>query len=248
VSRIKFPSLSMSDKYVWLFTSEWDFRRTPMVCNSFQMYETLGDGTTSHTPDWPISQELLPDYLESLAVAMLGNPELIGAAQYTLGQGPSDDAIEFAASIKFKPSDEDYGKRRFFSKAEQKISSSASKEHDKRYERIVEWMNAEATAILGLCLPGHCDNWERYLYAEAVRKWCNTNDGHGYMQPAPEHLKWWHDRELSIRVEYALDCCHSAMAAVRQRAAAEGMADCIKRQVERRRLASAETAELAVAS
>lgn len=190
--RVKFKSFKQPDKYGYSYdTDAWTSRAE--VSSAFRIFETYGDGLTQHSGDWPITKDFLPDYLASLAVAM-SEPdpdELIQSVGYTLSRGPSDEEIAFAAGVIWKESDQDWNKRRWFSLELKKITSSAAKEHDKRFSRIEKHHDGTPGAVYTILKPEYSGDLERYLYAEGVRTWFNHLPNGQHMDMAPLFLGWW---------------------------------------------------------
>ena len=67
----------------------------------------------------------------------------------------SNDLIKFALSVKYKE-----GKRQYYSLKEQKISTSDSKRHDKRWEQINEYHDGKFASVMGLlCMNEGWTTW-----------------------------------------------------------------------------------------
>jgi hypothetical protein len=92
----KFKSLAHEQEFGYSFDSQaWD-SHAPIESN-FRVFQNYNDGLTAHTPDWSVHLEQLPDYLASLAQAMLTDDELAQALVFTFARRPSVAQIEFAA-------------------------------------------------------------------------------------------------------------------------------------------------------
>lgn len=101
----KFQSLAHEKEYGYSYDSQqWD-THAPIESN-FRVFQTLNDGLTQHSPCWSVTVDLLADYLASLAQAMLTDDELTQALVYTFARRPSVEQIEFAASVKYKATEE----------------------------------------------------------------------------------------------------------------------------------------------
>ena len=71
----KFASIANSAKFGYSFDSDkWEYRANPFLTQKFRMFETMGDGMTQHSHDWPVTEEYAIDYLFSLAVIILESP------------------------------------------------------------------------------------------------------------------------------------------------------------------------------
>ncbi len=214
-----FPSLQNPDKYAYKYDSQPDGYQGTVHCN-FRVYETYGDGQCQHSPDWPIARNLMADYLASLATAMLEDTELIDNTHYLIDCGPNDAQIAFAASVIHKDSDESYQKRRYFSPNELKLSSSASKEHDRRFEQIQSWCDGSPDSIYRILIRASPTDLERYAYAESIRQWIHSHAPKLYMPPATEFLKWG-DRDAAHQLRHAYAACLSIIRSYRLRSEAE---------------------------
>jgi hypothetical protein len=210
-----FPSLQHPDKYAYKYDSHPDGYQGTVHCN-FRVYETFGDGQCQHSPDWPIARNLMADYLASLATVMLEDTQLIDNTHYLIDCGPNQNQIAFAASVVHKESDDGYQKRRYCSLSELKVSSSASKEHDRRYERIQPWCDGSPDSIYRILIPASPIDLQRYAYAESIRQWIHANAPKLYMPLTAEFLKWG-DRDAAHQLRHAYAACLSIIRSYRLR-------------------------------
>ena len=199
-----FPSIQHSDKYAFRYDSCPDGYDGAVHYN-FRLYETYGDGQCQHSPARPITREFMADYLASIATAMLDDAELIDAAGYIIDCGPNQARIAFAASVLYKPSDSSYSKTRYFSIEEQKISSSSSKQHDRRYEPIAAWCDGTPGAIQQMLLRSIPDDLRRYACAYAIREWVLTSTK--LDMPLVGQFLNWGDREMANELRHAYGAC-----------------------------------------
>ncbi len=165
----RFPSLAHPTKYAYAFDTS-AYSSSSETCGYFRQFETYGDGLTQHGGDWSVMFAHLTDFLASLAEAMLSNPELIRAVGGILNPYPHVESIEFAASVVFRESDEDWTKRRYYSVSLKKIGNR-TKEHDKRFSEIHKYLDGSCASILRLVLSDYSSGLERYLAHETIRLW-----------------------------------------------------------------------------
>lgn len=192
----KFPSVGNPSKYGYAFDSDsWHSTDRYPVENKFRMFETYGDGLTQHSGDWAVSYEFLADYLISLAVYMLAHKEdaeLFDRIGYIVLNGPRPALVEFAASIAWAEKDEPFGKQRYYSLSDQKITRNQEKRHDKRYKEIDKYLNGSAKSIFTVLMGDkeYADGMERLCYAYAVKKYIDDQPS-GWMDHPTTLLGWW---------------------------------------------------------
>jgi hypothetical protein len=141
---IRFTSVLNPDKYGFVCEpsdmEHWDMcYRTPNILSYRAFYfETLGDGTTQHTPLNCVQNDghIGVDWMLSLAHHLSAHPEDCEAARLgeLFGYGlPNRESAQFVASIK-EPKETDPAI--YYSLAERKVSKSESKRHDKRWFQL----------------------------------------------------------------------------------------------------------------
>jgi hypothetical protein len=210
---VTFPSLMHPTEFGYAFDSESWRRDNGGVEAKFRMFYTYGDGLTKHSNDWAVTYEYLGDYLASLAQFMLANRppypttndedptwteterqriQLARSIGYIVLERPPLANIEFAASIIWKESDDEYGKYRYYSLAEKKITRNKEKQHDKRYHRIERSDDGSSGAILRIIRSEHTDGMELLCYATAIKEWTDTQPDKWCDSPA-RLLGWWKD-------------------------------------------------------
>ena len=252
----KFKSIAFSEKYGYTFDSEaWEYRATPFLTQKFRIFETYGDGLCQHSHDWPVTEDFAIDYLYSLAAVVKDDQELAEAAAYTCNYTIHKERLEFAASLKYdEKKDNEWGKYRYFSVSEQKVTRNREKEHDTRYRRLTEYQNGTAESILRLVTNEHSDGYERWQIADAVRNWVADNLKSGYMDMPAVQLKWFagkqHDQyEKAREFRDAHETLKAACEQWRNKRQAEQFLDCYQRNLEnkarREAAATAETTEAA---
>jgi hypothetical protein len=221
----KFKPLAHSDEFGYAYDSQAMDFNAPFL-DHFRIYHTYGHDLVQHSPDWSVTVDQAADYLASLAEAMKDDQELLEAVRFHISRRPSRKEIEFAASIKWK---ED-SKVRYFSVAEQRISSSDSKRHDKRYQEIGSQCDGTAQSIFRILVREYAAGLERYCYAHAIREWClenGSNDDRPYMQLPGLFMNWFKSpagrdkREEAQRINDGYEACWYLVQASYNRAAAE---------------------------
>ena len=192
--------------------------------------------------------EYLADYLASLAEAMLTDAELSHELFFTIHQRPDAKHIAWAASVIYKaPKDGEYtSKRRYFSATQMKVSSSPSKQYDKRYEELREIHDGSPNSIYRILLPEYADGLQKYIYASAIRDWLLEQEG-GYMELPAEFLKWFDDRNKSLRLRDAYEACKNITESCRLRANVESSLANYKRSVQPKEPEPAAAADAAIA-
>ena len=110
----------------------WDACRRSVGClgGAFGYFETLGDGTTQHTPLMPARAEHFTDYCASLVSHCLKNPDARLSTHLFGLDSAHPDIIRFLASIQSKD------KRQWFTLDGCKVSTSTSHQYDKRWHPV----------------------------------------------------------------------------------------------------------------
>jgi hypothetical protein len=227
----KFKSLAGTE-FAYCYDSQQYGGNAPIDAN-FRQFYVYNDGLTAHSADWPIQKENIADYLGSLAEAMLTDAELANELSFKFGRKPSVKQIEFAAGIIYKSpkENESFLKRTYFSVSELKVSTSPSKQHDKRYEEVRSIHDGSPAAIFRILIPEYASGLERYLYADAIREWAIEQDGMWMEQPW-EFLKWAEDRDKGYLISNSLRACLSLVEARRLTYTAEASLANYKRRIE----------------
>ena len=220
----RFPSIAHTD-HAYAFDSDaWTSQA--QVNTNFRMYQTYGDGLTQHSSDWPITIEHMPDYLMSLAQAMLSDAELTERLSYRLARSPRPEDIEFCAGVVFKPQSEGstYEKKtRYYSVSERKVTSNPEKQHDKRYQQVENSHDGSPNAIYRMLLPEYAHALEAYQFAAAVHKyWLSLPSSHPfYMEMPALFLEWTKDRDEARSFRDSFDAALAVVESSRLRSSAE---------------------------
>jgi hypothetical protein len=185
----KFPSLAYPAKYGYIYDSG-SWKTHALVDMHMLMFETYGDGHTQHSPELPIVEQFTADYLNSLAAAMLADPELADTMTWRFPHLPDPARIAFAASV-IDNDETGYAKPRYYSLEFLKVTS-ADKRHDKRWERIERRHDGSGGAIYNMLHQDYARGLENFVLADAIRGWLNKSPKHGYgsMAEPTEWLKW----------------------------------------------------------
>ncbi len=232
----KFNSIARPNEFG--FSYDTDCYGSSTVSDRFRMFQTYGDGLIQHSSDFAITWAYAPDYLAALATAMLTDEELVSHVAFTLDKGRMTQEFEFAAGVVFKETDREYGKGRFYSMEERKVSSSQAKRHDKRYFEIAPWMDGSPDAIYRMVLPEWADGIHRYVIAESLRDWVLAQDSKRglYMPLAATFLKLENgDRDYAQSMRSAYNACLLLIRAYQMRTEAESHLGNVTRSMERKR-------------
>ena len=169
---IRFPSLLAPDKTGYEFTGDsmtfWEaaYRNGGVLHGAFGQYDTYGDGNTQHSALFPCGASQFTDFCISLVDHILKHPEAMegfGASGHTFAfDRLSVNKIKFLAGIIFKES-----KAQWFNLADEKVTTSKSKEYDKRWFRVPDWADATIASAYNLYFLTleHRSNylWELYV-------------------------------------------------------------------------------------
>ena len=154
------PSVLNLDKIVYCISNNHDYNSPSHMYLGYNIkqYETYGDGTTQHSRAYYASTGQAYDFLLSFAAFLADDtkatPEAMEAIRYNLGwhmQRMNETAAKFLASLIY-----DAEKRgRYYSMELEKVSSSESKRHDKRWELIPDYADGSTEAIARLWFSQH---------------------------------------------------------------------------------------------
>ena len=243
----KFASIANSAKFGYSFDSDkWEYRANPFLTQKFRMFETMGDGMTQHSHDWPVTEEYAIDYLFSLAVVLLEDEEIGSNYGHMFHAQPRPDALKFAASLVFdSEKDKEWNKKRYYSMSELKVSRNPKLQYDTRYKELNEYQDGTAGAILALVMPQSPDGLEAWQYADAVRTWVAENLKSGYMEMPAVHLKWFESAkfergrqadqyQLARDFRDAFEACQTAVDSHFNRRRATQYVECYRSELQRR--------------
>lgn len=205
----KFPNIAQAGALSFLYDTEASFTDDP-TSGHFRVLN-FGDRYASS-----VRPNHLADYLASLAEAMLADRALGSAAVSVLMDRPSVESIQFAASLVCKSTDIDGSKPRFWSLDQRTVSSSLSKQHDKRYKQVADWMDPSPAAILRTLTSDYGSPFQRYSCVEAVRDWV-LSQNEGAMEMPGLYIGWFDDHLRARRLHAAYTLALCAAQAVQQR-------------------------------
>jgi hypothetical protein len=227
----KFSSIGHSTEFAYSYDSQaWDSKAP--IESKFRVFHNYGDQLVAHSPDWSVTVDLLPDYLMSLAQAMLTDAELANELYFTIWRRPDAKHIQWASTVIFKAPKEGTfnAKPTYFSAKELKLSKAPAKQYDKRFEEVRDIHDGSPNSIFRILLPEYADGMEKYATAEAIRDWLMEHDG--YMELAAEFLKWFNgDREKARQLRDAYEACKDITEAHRLRANVESRLENYKRRI-----------------
>lgn len=147
-------------------------------------YDTYGDGMTQHSHELPIHLDDMEDFLASLAVYLTEGAgsdrqihiELV-ERNWPKNYSLSNQRILFLAGLRQKD-----GKTTYFSLTENKVSSSDSKRHDKRWVEVPDWADGSPAAVYRLAFQSEeldfRDMLTRYALYDEIRDVISTTLGY----------------------------------------------------------------------
>ena len=204
-------------------------------------FQTYGDGNIQHSPEAAVQVDAFVDFCASLAKAILdGNTIAWKILAQHLPPGVNTERIRFAMSVQHKE-----GKTRYYSMSEKKVSSSESKAHDRRWEKVEDWMDGSVTATYRLARGNGSDYkfLEAYGIAHQVRETCALlNDDYG---PLPTEMLGADDRfdTLTVRDQFdAFRSIQSLAKAWHEREYGERLVNCLLENLKRRQEENAQPA------
>ena len=107
---------------------------------------TYNDGLVQHSPDNIVSENAVLDFLSSLAIYLVDNPDQIKSLCKVFYLDYLDkNLLTFLSKLKYK---ED--KKIYYSFLERKISSNYNKRHDVRWSEVDPWMDGSLKSIITL--------------------------------------------------------------------------------------------------
>jgi hypothetical protein len=184
MARFVFASIAHANAHCYVYDS--DNRDIPRfdINRHFRMFDTMGDGTIAHTPDYGVPQPKLTDYLFSLAQAMLKTEGLIDAVSFDLRPRVDKADIAFAEAVRYKE-----GKTRYFSVREKKLTASESKRHDKRYEEVCPRHDGTVLSVFNILSQSYYDPWQSYVLMWTILDWFSTEKS-TFAGRTMDLLKW----------------------------------------------------------
>lgn len=148
---IRFPSVLNPTKVGYEWTNDsmtfWDtaYHSVGVLHCSAGFYETFGDGNCQHTPLTACRANQMTDFCLSLARYLLANPAE-EFQTYALQLKPcSRETVLFLAGINYKEA-----KRQWFNLTDNKLSTSDSKRHDKRWHEVPSWADGTVASAIQL--------------------------------------------------------------------------------------------------
>lgn len=178
----QFKSVLHGDKIAYKLTDDWNWngRGNAPLGIQLEQYETYGDNLTQHSNSWCVQFSDLTDACLSLASAILEDPMSdewrSGARMFT---ELNSETAQFLFTVKFR---ED--KDQWFNLSERKLTSSKTKQYDRRWSKVESWMDGTPSAAFSIiCQDRNYDWLERVCIAEDLRQFS------GYCQESTEVLK-----------------------------------------------------------
>jgi hypothetical protein len=214
-----FASIAHSADYGYAFDSDaWEYNARPFLSCKFRMYQTYGDGMRQHSNDLPVIEDFAIDYLNSLAAAMLEDEALaeeVGRLHYETRQA----LMQFAASLVYHPEkDSGFGRTRYFSVQQGKVSRNQEKQHDDRYKALSDSHTGSAESIYKILVSEHSEGYERWQLANNVRNWAVEHLKNYFMEMPAVFLNWFaQDSRKARAFRDAHEACEGIAKACRYR-------------------------------
>jgi len=170
-SRFTFKSRENGDKIGYSFDRADLSNHTGFYGNPAQylgqhcyQYDTYGDGSTQHSPDYLVGKEGLRDYWGSLAYHLVEHPEDIPIVEKEWPRGISTTTVAFFMKVKHDPN-----KKRWYCLATEKVSASEKKRHDKRWQEVPEWADGTTNAIYRFMIQSFHSFTDRLVRISQIR-------------------------------------------------------------------------------
>lgn len=182
----------------------------------------------------PITAEYVGDYLISLAQVISGAEDAARSIAYFLTAGPSDEAIEFAASVKYKePKQNKKGYwvgNQYYSMQFQRVSTVSSKQYDKRWERVADFHNGSFESVMRLVSPQPGEKFNHYVTAFRVMNWFRADSRRLRKANYPnyyaaQHVGWASNYEDYSAIDYGYRTCLKAIEIHRLRSEVKQLTD-----------------------
>jgi hypothetical protein len=214
--KLQFKSLARPGIVYVLESERMDYREHHgAVGDYWYEFDTYGDGETQHTPLINTHQEHMKDWLGSLLQVVAEDPGKCAQLSWNWPSQRSDEEVEFAFTVKHNAADESkLSKQQYYSVNECKVSTSESKRNDRRYERVVEWMDGSVASAYGLLWRDGMSTLERFALFMQVRKYAKETKI-WTDQRAAIHLKLVaeNDHEAARNLEYLFDAVNDVVRA-----------------------------------
>lgn len=197
---INIESVLHPKERAYRLTDDYNYgnRGNAPLSQHIEQFETYGDGLTQHSGAWCAQWSELTDVCLSLTKAIVADPlnEAWGVLHYTL-RGTSQETLRFVLSIKYR---ED--KEQWYSLEDRKVSTSETKQHDRRWEKVETWMDGKPGNALSILLKA----WD---YPDSMQKLCIALD----LRKAASYCPSW--EELFTPTKDLDSSWHQAFAAYR---------------------------------
>ena len=181
----------------------------------FKEFDTLGDGSTQHTPSMFVYPVNALDALSSLAKHLTSNREQWADLDaFDWRELTSRDEVAFYASLKYN---ED--KTVYYNASERKKSASRSKQHDKRWEEIPSWADGGLDAIYSFVCKSYYSYLDRFRLLDQVRDLLSEISGY-YSVDTEKHFgidqtDWNNTRDAISIIGYVYASVRAADLAMR---------------------------------
>jgi len=232
-TRVKFNSLARENiVYVWNTAYDSDMqhycRGGQYIGSMARQFDTLGDGTTQHTPETAVTTENMIDYLSSLAFYLLNEgKENLDAVAQEWPVKEDRDKCTFAFSVKHSKKTD-----RYFSTQENKVSTAKNKRYDRRWELVPEWAEGSLESAYRILVQNRdylcgLERFSLYLHLRSIGY--DLTGGFGWIAGYGLGLTGndrFHDYSASFR------CVDSLVQSFREMEHAKGSFDCLKHNLK----------------
>lgn len=181
--QLRFPSIGRAATTGYVYDTEaWTANNGGILAQEILQYDTMGDGMTAHTPNYPVRIEHAADYLLSFAEYLLSVTDLeeikriYSGVHYRLRFDEwHRESLAFAHSVRYVEYGEDvpYNKRKthYYSRELKKVSTAEKLKHDRRWEEVPRWADGGVKAMVGLLSGDRFTYWlERiWLYEQCYQ-------------------------------------------------------------------------------
>lgn len=207
-STFDFPSISNLGLCYRFHTSSmdlWDsgYNTAGLLSYHFGRFDTYGDGTCQHSHEIATSYQDFEDCLISLAEFMLEHREAAETIHYSAvwNTPPSDNQIRFALSLKHDPA-----KVRYYCYTDCKVSSSASKRYDRRWEEIPSWADGSVVSAFSILARKDAEALYRFALYHRIRQYVSEHVADVWNGETPAiYLKFTDDQEKARRCNLAFE-------------------------------------------
>jgi hypothetical protein len=232
-----FEFKSLKDTMMYRISPKFNYWGTNSVSNNVSMFDTLGDGTTQHTPLTYVPPERFDDFIFSLVEFIFDISSLEEREKCVsiiedccFIEYSNFDAIEFAHKIKYKENVTQYYSLTFL-----KISKSEKKKYDSRWKEVPKWADGCPESIFGI-LHENCYNIIfKMIYYDSILNTAKRLDGVYHGSEVDYVLdRIFEDSSYRMIIGQAFSCIHNLVKANRKIFFADRLFNAYKHNIENR--------------